>query len=61
MCLAILRGLRAQLAVDRIMRPGALSVVEDADGVMMDGIDEINDFYAGAIGETAGDGGHMHR
>ena len=36
------------------MATGELSIVEDAEGVMLDGADEIEDFYASviALGES---------
>ena len=40
LCIAILRGIRAQLLTDRRMRPGEVGMVEDS-GVMLDGCDEV--------------------
>ena len=43
--MAILRGFEDQLLRDRRMRNGELSMV-DIDGIMMDGDDEMNNYYA---------------
>ena len=40
LCVAILRGIRAQLLADKRMRPGEVGMVEEA-GVMLDGHDEV--------------------
>ena len=42
LCLAILRGLKCQLIADRRMRHGDVGVVLNAEGIMMDGTDEVN-------------------
>ena len=50
LCMAILRGLKNQLLADRRLRTGEVSLVE-AEGVLIDGTDEIDNFYAGLIGQ----------
>ena len=50
--MAILRGLKAQLLTDRRLRIAEFSIV-DAEGVMVDGHEEIEDYYAGIIGNSA--------
>ena len=63
LCVAILRGIRAQLLNDKRMRPGEVGMVEEA-GVMMDGHDEvIMSVRDASLADTckhhgAGDGGH---
>ena len=46
--MAILRRFKDQLVSDRRMRNGELSIIE-AEGVMMDGNDEIDSYYAGLV------------
>ena len=41
LCLAILRGFKAQLIADRRMRPGEVGVIQDGRGAVMDGDDEV--------------------
>ena len=41
LCMAILRGFKDQLAADRRTRNGEVGVVQDQDGVMMSGDDEV--------------------
>ena len=57
--MAILRGLRTQLTADRRMRPGEVGVIEEAEGIMLDGADEINDViragYGGVVRPSQGD------
>ena len=48
--MAILRDLENQLLADRRLRTGEVGLVE-AEGVMIDGTDEIDIFYAGLIGQ----------
>ena len=50
--MAILRGLKDQLLKDRRLRCGEASIV-DAEGVMVDGNEEIEDYYAGIIANSA--------
>ena len=49
LCMAILRGLKNQLLAYRCSWTGEVSLVE-AQGVMIDGIDGIDNFYAGLTG-----------
>ena len=51
LCIAILRGFKDQLFRDRRMRNGKLSMV-DIDGIMIDGDDEVNDYYAGIVSSS---------
>ena len=53
LCLAILRGLKAQLIIDRRMRPGEVGVVEEADGVMIDAQDDVEDHMRARSGHPA--------
>ena len=50
--MAILRGLKDQLLKDRHLRSGEASIV-DAEGVMVDGNEEIEDYYVGLIENSA--------
>ena len=53
LCMAILRDLKDQLLTYRRLRTGEASIV-DAEGVMVDGNEEIEDYYyAGIIGNSA--------
>ena len=53
--MAILRGIKDQLLSDRRLRIGELSVV-DIEGVMIDGSEEIEDFYAGIVAQSVSAG-----
>ena len=48
--MGILQGLKNQSLADRRLRTGEVSLVE-AERVMIDGTNEINNFYAGLIGQ----------
>ena len=48
--MSILRGIKDQLISDRRLRVGEISVV-DAEGVMTDGSEEIEDYYAGIVAQ----------
>ena len=50
--MAILRGLKDQMLTDRRLRIGMARIV-DAEGVMIDGNEEIEDYYAGLIENIA--------
>ena len=52
LCMAILRGLKDQLLTDRRLRSGESSIV-DKEGVMIDGNEEIEDYYAGLFENNA--------
>ena len=49
--MAILRGFKDQLLNDRRMRNGELSMV-DIDGIMLDGNDEMNNYYASIVSSS---------
>ena len=49
--MAILRGIEDQLISDSRLRVGNISVV-DAEGVMTDGSEEIEDYYAGIVAQS---------
>ena len=50
--MAILRGFKDQLLHSRRMRNGELSIV-GIEGIMIDGNDEMNDYYAGIVTSSA--------
>ena len=50
--MAILRGLKGKLLADKRMRIGEGNLV-DAEGVLVDGDEEIKNFYAGLIEDSA--------
>ena len=50
--MAILRGIKDQQISDRRLMVGEIGVV-DAEGVMTDGSEEIEDFYAGFVAQSA--------
>ena len=50
--MAILRGIKDELLFDRRLRTGELRVV-DAEGVMIDENEEVEDFYAGIVAQSA--------
>ena len=52
LCMAILKSIRDQLHFDRRFRTGELSVVV-AEGVMTDGNEEVEDFYAEMVAQSA--------
>ena len=45
LCVAILRGFRAQMLTDSRMRYDEVGLVTDYDGIMMDGVDEIRNVF----------------
>ena len=55
LCMTILRGFKGQLLADRLLRIGEVSLV-DAEGVMIDGSEEIHDFYAGIVAQSVSAG-----
>ena len=50
--MAILRGIKDQLLFHQRLRTGELSVV-DAEGIMIDGNEEVEDSYAGIVAQLA--------